>query len=130
MPIPFRNATSADSMATLKALGVEFGSILDVGVFEDTPSLRIAFPELQHYLFEPVAAHFPSIEKNYAAVRHILHPVAVSNVDGEALLNTFSITNDTGKITHSSVSDRAADASDPTLVGSVRIEKLKLDTLT
>jgi FkbM family methyltransferase len=105
-------------------------SILDVGVSEDTPSLRVAFPGLQHYLFEPVAAHFPTIKKNYAAVRHILHPVAVSNEDGEAFLNTFSITNDTGKITHSSVSDRAEDASDPTLVGSVRIEKRKLDTLT
>jgi hypothetical protein len=52
-------------MATLKALGVEFGSILDVGVSEDTPSLRVAFPGLQHYLFEAVAAHFPSKEKNY-----------------------------------------------------------------
>jgi FkbM family methyltransferase len=81
-------------------------------------------------LFEPVQAHFPSIERNYARVRHILHPNAVSNVDGEAFLNSFSITAGTGS-THSQVSDRAADsASVPTLVSSVRIQKRKLDTIT
>jgi hypothetical protein len=57
----------------------------------NTPTLRAAFPDLQHHLFEPVSAHFPSIRKNYAAVPHVLHPIAVSNVDGEAFLNTFAI---------------------------------------
>ena len=130
MPIPIRKPTLADSMVTLRALGVEFGSVLDVGVFNDTPALRSTFPDLMHHLFEPVQAHFPSIERNYARVRHILHPIAVSNVDGEAFLNTFSITAGTGS-THSQVSDRAVDsATVPTLVSSVRIQKRKLDTIT
>jgi FkbM family methyltransferase len=117
-------------MATLRALGVEFRSVLDVGVFNDTPALRSTFPGLMHHLFEPVQAHFPSIERTYASVRYILHPIAVSNVDGEAFLNTFSSTDGPQTITRSEVSDRSADsASDPTLISSIRIQKRKLDTV-
>lgn len=85
----------------LREAGVEIGTVLDVGAHEDTPELRMAFPDKRHILFEPTVEFHPALKRNYAALDHVLVPAALSDSDGQGMLRKSSI--DGGGVSHSSL---------------------------
>jgi len=131
VPIPDRQPTLHDSLSALKALNVEFASILDVGAQNETAALRGVYPELTHYLFEPASIHYRNIEKNYEGIKHITFSDAISNVNGEAFLNMFaSVDGQPDIITHSAITDEPVDAAtSPKLVKTQKIRRSRLDDL-
>lgn len=130
MPIPNRTPSVRDSLATLKACGVSFGCVLDVGVERQTRPVKDTFPDLVHHLFEPVSLYFDAIRQNYANIRHHLHPVAISNIEGIAYLNSVGLNpNEPSTVTHSSVSSAPIGAEYPNFVSSEEVPVRTLDSL-
>src|SRR5262249_51987473 len=83
---------------------------------------RAAFPDVMHYLFEPVQEFHTEIETNYRDVPHELLGFAASDQTGSAELATRSI--DSGAaITHSGLADgRAAAGSQLRPIETVRLD--------
>lgn len=128
--LPRRIPDGTNSLLTLKELGVEVRSILDIGVLHGTPPLMQCFPHLRHYLFEPIDEHFDTIRQNYASIDYELHHVALSSSDGDAWQVGVCL-DGSGKITHSQISDHeVTKAQNPDLVSCKKVRKTKLDTLT
>jgi FkbM family methyltransferase len=117
-----------NSLETLIAFGVPVRSVLDVGVQGGTKPLMSAFPNVPHFLFEPVDAYFETIRYAYKGFRHDLIHVALSDVDGDAWQVGISRDN-SGRVTHSQISDRPVSvAEEPQLVECKAIRKARLDT--
>lgn len=124
-----RFPTMENSLETLVRFGVPVNSILDVGVQGGTKPLMAVFPDLPHYLFEPVDAYFNNIRNAYKNYRHELIHVALSDEDGKAWQVGISRDN-SGKVTHSWVSDREVSTKEEAqLVECKPIRKAKLDTV-
>lgn len=124
-----RIPTMESSLESLVRFGVPVNSILDVGVQGGTKPLMAVYPDIPHYLFEPVDAYFNSIRNAYKDYNHKLTHVALSDKDGEAWQVGISRDN-SGKVTHSHVSDCEVSAQDnPLLVECKPIRKAKLDTV-
>lgn len=122
-----RFPSKKDALEMLRSLGVEFGCVFDVGVQGKTQELIDVFPNLKHYLFEPVAHYIPMIERNYAQIDHEILNVAVSDRDGSGRLQVRNVGGG-GGITHSAViGDSAAAALTPVEV--VDITLLRLSSL-
>lgn len=81
---------------------VPITSVVDVGVRECTAELINAFPNVKHYLFEPVPLFFDQIEKNYRHIDYELLPFALSDEDSQFYLVLSSLNND-GVVTHSRI---------------------------
>lgn len=90
-----------NALATLRNLGVEIGTVLDVGVHEQTPELIAAFGDKRHILFEPVSNFHPMIARNYDGVSCEIVEAGVSNFDGTARLERHI--QESGEITHSQI---------------------------
>ena len=134
MPIPLRRPTQADVLSALRELGVPINGILDVGVNSQTQSLKDAFPDLKHYLFEPVKSYWPLIKENYGKFDYNLYPVALSNADGTAYLASINIydqkLNAGGAASHSYVSEKiVTQEEEPHLIDCKEIKRMKLDTV-
>jgi len=113
----------------LPRLGVEVKAILDVGVCHGTPPLMKKFPNLKHYLFEPIDDHFNVIRSNYSKFDYQLFHVALSSSDGEAWQNGLC-NNGSGRVTHSQIGDKPMDSDeDPRFVKAQRVPMARLDTL-
>lgn len=111
----------------LRQLGIEFGCILDVGLQVKTQELIDLFPDLKHYLFEPVTWYLPMIRLNYKDVDHGIINVAVSDRDGQGKLLIKKIGNSKG-VTHSDVvTDDGPHHSNTSDI--VDIELMRLSTL-
>lgn len=124
-----RVPTMADALRVLTDSGVEIRTVLDVGVLDGTEALIRTFGAVPHHLFEPAAAHYPAIARNYRRIAHQVHPVALSDRDGAAYLVSRSIRRD-GAVTHARISDRpVAPASVPGFVACVEIPMARLDTI-
>ncbi|WP_170544641.1 FkbM family methyltransferase [Ruegeria arenilitoris] len=98
--------------------------ILDIGIHTCTPELMKNFPDLKHYLFEPIQDHFAIIEENYQkfGIDYDLIEVAVSNADGTADLRVSSVLEDQ-EVTHANFAEEGAAPE------SLRtVQTLKLDT--
>ena len=117
------------ALNALSELGVEVQAILDIGVLHGTPPLMQKFPNLKHYLFEPIDDHFDVIRENYKSLDYELFHVALSESDGQAWQN--SLCNDgSGRITHSQISDKPMDSKDdPRLIKSQQVPMARLDTM-
>ena len=74
---PRKNA----AFSALKSRGVPVDCIVDVGVLRGTRELIDSFPELYHYLFEPVLECNPAISQSYRHIRHEVINVAVGLQD-------------------------------------------------
>jgi FkbM family methyltransferase len=130
VPIPNRIPSVNDSLAVLNTHGVRFGCILDVGVERETSALKIAFPQSVHHLFEPVSFYFESIRENYSNIRHHLHPVAISDANGVAYLN--SLGKDPSRptvVTHSFISAEPIDERTPNFLSTQEISVRSLDSM-
>lgn len=128
-----RIPTTENSLETLVRFKVPVNSILDVGVQYGTKPLMAIYPDLPHYLFEPVDQYFNAIHSAYKNFKYKLVHVALSNENGTAWQIGTSI-DDSGKVTHSYVNDRAITENELTGGGRKLIEckpvhKAKLDTI-
>lgn len=83
-----RVAKVRNSLETLSKIGIGVNSIIDVGIQHSTPVLMELFPNLHHYLFEPVEEYFPHIRQNYANLKYELVHAAVTDFDGKVSLKT------------------------------------------
>jgi FkbM family methyltransferase len=108
------------ALAELRSRSIPVTSILDVGVNRDTAELRLAFPDKRHILFEPIAEFHEDIARNYAGIDHVAVCAAVSDEEGEAVLETIAITG--GAITHSQIV-----AGDAAAVNRRRVPMVTLD---
>lgn len=124
-----RIPTMLSSLETLKHKGVEIKSIIDVGILNGTQPLMSAFPNIKHYLFEPVEFHFDSIERNYKNLDYELYNIALSDKDSECYLIGWSV--DGGnKVTHSMISDAPAkEHKGMPVILCKKIRKARLDTV-
>ncbi len=125
-----RFPSKSNALRHLNAIGLKFGTIIDVGTHAETPELRIAFPHHRHVLFEPASEFFPKIATNYAGMNWELVPVAVSNADGQGRLEKIAISD--GEISHSKLRIGDASAADLKLegqgLGIIDIPTVRLDT--
>lgn len=118
-----------DVLNALPRLGVEIRAILDVGVCHGTPPLMRKFPDLKHYLFEPINDHFDMIHSNYSKFDYQLFHVALSSSDGEAWQNGLC-NNGSGLVTHSQIGDKPMNRDeDPRFIKAERVPMARLDTL-
>lgn len=96
-----RFPSKKNALQMLRMLGVKFGCIFDVGVQGQTQELIEVFPDLKHYLFEPVQQYITTIQNNYAKIDHEIVNVAVSNRDGSGKLRLVRLASE--HVTHSNV---------------------------
>lgn len=96
-----RTPSKAEGLAALKARGLEIDAVVDIGVFEDTPELRLAFPDRFHLLVEPLAHPVSTIERNYAGIDHRLVTAASSDKRSEGHLKLERHNGGGGAVTHS-----------------------------
>jgi FkbM family methyltransferase len=90
-----------NALRSLRKNGLDVGTILDVGVQHETLELKNTFPELKHFLFEPVEEYYEFIQSNYENLDHELVRGALSDKEGEDVLSITKMGADT--ITHSSL---------------------------
>lgn len=90
-----------NSLSNLRKSGLDVKTILDIGVQHGTPQLQEVFPDLKHFLFEPVEEYYGFIHKSYKDYDYELVRAAISETDGENLLNITKMGSDT--VTHSSL---------------------------
>jgi FkbM family methyltransferase len=88
-PLPIRlrgrgdpNRTFAEFVSHLRSLGIEFQTVIDVGVAYGTDSLYKCMPSAQFHLVEPVPAMLPVLQKIARRVRAEIHNVAAGSADG------------------------------------------------
>jgi len=106
-----RTSSKVDSLRMLRRLGLNFGCIFDVGVQGQTQELIEVFPDLKHYLFEPVVQYLPMIRQNYAALDHEILNVAVSDRDGIGQIKLIRLVAD--EVTHSCVVEELTQLDGP-----------------
>jgi FkbM family methyltransferase len=78
-----RAPRKANSFSVLKGRAVPVDCIVDVGVLQGTKELINSYPELYHYLFEPVMECNPAISQSYRYIRHEVINAAVG-LQGQA----------------------------------------------
>ena len=84
-----RKANLRESLKKLKCTGLNVSTVIDVGIQHSTPILIDLFAEIPHVLFEPVEEYYPHIRKNYRNLSYNLVEAAVSDTNGETILNTL-----------------------------------------
>ena len=114
-----RFPSKINAFKKLRELGVEIGTVIDVGAHMDTVELRQVFPDKRQILFEPTTEFHPAIRANYEGIDYLLVERAVSNTDGEAQLQKVSI--DGGQVTHSGIVDPST-SGDLTTISTVRLD--------
>lgn len=95
-----RFPSKLNALNFLRSVKIPIGCVIDVGIQTSTPELMLAFPDLKHVLFEPVAQYEENIRKAYAGFDYELYRVAVSDNDGRLALR-LDRADSSGKITHS-----------------------------
>lgn len=116
-----RIAKVRDSLSTARRAGLKITEIIDVGIQDGTPVLMDIFPDLHHNLFEPVAEFFPKIRENYSTISFDLVEAAVSDFDGEQVLQTEKKTRGDA-ISHSYLVANGSGAAGQRHVRSVRLD--------
>lgn len=91
-----------DVLRRLKQI-TQISAVVDVGVRECTSELISEYPDVKHYLFEPVSTFFSDIKTNYRSINYELFPVALSNENSLLYLEQRSL-NHNGIVTHSAIS--------------------------
>jgi len=100
IPRPF--PSKSDLLDRLKRLEFPIDEVIDVGVHRCTVELLAAFPQRRQHLFEPCSLFYPDIERNYGHVPHVLHRMALSDVDETQYLAVTALKRD-GVATHSEI---------------------------
>jgi FkbM family methyltransferase len=104
--LTMRIPSKQNSLEFLRNQGLSVGTIIDIGVQDQTKELIQVFPDLKHILFEPVEEYYPLIAQSYKSIDYDLIKCAVSNENGTAVLNVTSQDNERGFITHSQIGSK------------------------
>jgi FkbM family methyltransferase len=105
----------------LKSLGLDFRTVIDVGVAFGTPPIYRAFPHARYFLVEPVAECRPVLEKLKARLNAEYFLVAAGAENGEV---TFNVHDDvSGSSLFSQAEGKALDGE------ARRIPMRRLDSL-
>lgn len=96
-----RKPNKDQALSLLRDRGLPIAAIVDVGVNTGTPELMKAFPDLEHFLFEPAEEFFPAIAKAYSRLKYRLFDLAVSDTSGSINLAVSAI--EGGDVTHSAM---------------------------
>jgi len=118
----------ANLLSRLKQLEVPISIVVDVGVRESTRELIEAFPSHMHFLFEPVPTFFADIELNYAAVPHVLFPMALSDTNETKSLVVTALLRD-GVATHSRIVDEYRTVDGVEVISCTPIDVRRLDSI-
>jgi len=86
-----RFPSKTNTLRFLREAGVPVGTVIDIGVEQETHELRQVFPDRRHILFEPVAEFHEAIRRNYAGMDYFLVPAAASDEVGTGRLHKFAI---------------------------------------
>ena len=81
-----RNSSKVLILKNLKKCKIPVSQIIDIGVSTSTDEFIKCFPNIKHFLFEPVEKHFPEIKRNYKRIDYDLIKVALSNKIGYSYL--------------------------------------------
>ncbi len=121
-----RVPTKRDSLSSLRKSGLDVKTVLDVGVQHETPQLKEVFPDLKHFLFEPVEEYYGFIQKNYKDYDYELVRAALSARDGESLLSITKLGSDT--VTHSSLDGAlGGDVAESRVVKTITLDTFLQD---
>lgn len=105
---------SKDSaLRCLKDLGVEIGTVIDVGVQIETTELKNIFGDKKHILLEPVEEYHEGIKRAYEGFDTELLLVAASDKDGTSGIAKKFLGGGTW-VTHSSLVEEGASEFVPT----------------
>jgi FkbM family methyltransferase len=118
---PQRFPSTSSSLVALRSRGIPISTVLDVGVQHGSPELCKACPDIPHILFEPVAEFQNSIAYNYRDIPHELVASAVSDRDGEALLEVSGIVPGFS-VSHSSIIEDGSQRENTRRVPMVTID--------
>ena len=125
MPYPSKK----DVFTRLKGCDVKVNTVIDVGVRESTRPLMDAFPKARHYLFEPMPHLISEIERNYAAIPHVLYgATALSDKAGPCFVAGRSIRQN-GVVSHGDVRDKPVTPDGKNVIYCQEIRKCRLDDL-
>jgi FkbM family methyltransferase len=123
----FRFPSKTSALRFLREAAIPVGTIVDVGVSEETLELRKAFPNLRHVLFEPVSELHAAIRRNYAGMDYLLVPAAASDRDGEGRLRKMTV--DGKNISHSTLVEGTSDEQlEP--VATMRLDRFLNNRMT
>ncbi len=121
-----RFPSTEDAIEFLRSKGIEFDSLVDVGVHTGTPKLMKCLPNARHILVEPSPAHRSAIEANYADFDFELHAVAAGSKNVDAFV--VDLVADAGTaVTHSKMVETREEAE--AIPGAVAIHDLPIRTL-
>jgi FkbM family methyltransferase len=111
--------TFEDFFAHLRSLGMEFRTVIDVGVARGTPSIYRAFPRAKYLLVEPLEEFRPTLERLTSRLDATYVLAAAGATDGEVELHVHS---------HLSGSSLLRQAEGTTLDGVTRrVRSVRLD---
>jgi len=80
-----------DSIYRLCLQGFNPECVIDVGVNKATPELIRLFPDIHHYLIEPLGGYAPFIRDAYKDLSYSLHSLAIGGATGSVELQSYSV---------------------------------------
>jgi FkbM family methyltransferase len=125
-PLKHRLPRKENSLSSLRKGNLDVKTILDIGVQHGTVELRNIFPDLKHFLFEPVEEYYSFIQENYRNFDYELVRGAISDKDGEDSLNIIKMGADS--ITHSSLDgDFGREIAESRVVKTITLDSFLKD---
>jgi FkbM family methyltransferase len=123
-----RIPTKTDALCNLRDHGVRVDWIMDVGIMAQTIELIEVYPDVKHYLFEPVSEFYETIRKRYDGIDfELIKAAACDRDDATFWLKTWTVKDDHA-VTHSTILDAPATGTVPvpgvTLSGVARARGL------
>ena len=109
----------SDSLKILRSAGLDVRSVIDVGVQYDSKDLRHGFPDVRHFLFEPVEEYHSEIRNRYLGLDFELFALAVGEAPGEMIFEDVR-TDAAGVVSH-------VVATTANVTGSRQIASTSLD---
>ncbi len=90
LPLPSPRLSWRQSLAVLQQHGFQPETVFDIGVGFGTYGLYHLFPGAFYHLIEPTPESLPYMQKLARRLRCQIHPLALGNRDGEAMLEIRS----------------------------------------
>ena len=125
-----RNASMSDSLKFLKSRDLPVSYIIDIGILHCTEALVNVFPNLKHYLVEPVRSYHKQIEDFYVnqGIDYTLIGVAAAGSNKHVRLIEYAA--DGGStLTHSRITDLDDIVEDQRAISQVVIEAMTIQRI-
>ncbi len=100
--------SKVNALKRMRVGGLEISCIVDVGVNKSTSELIVAFPDVFHYLIEPVPFYHSQISRSYSDVPHQIFTVAIGASPKVTAIQTYAV-DDGSSPTHARIVDLDSD---------------------